>query len=116
MLILLAAPAPANGPGIAFLGASFGIACGLAALAPAVDDDPFLIAWAVALGFLDLFYRSVFVRQKIEKATGDRLGTALSSDTSLLWPLSGLGGSLLFLPAWVFAIVFPLFYFFVVRS
>lgn len=100
-----------NGPGLAFFLAALGIASALAAAAPWMDGEPFLLSWAASLGALDLVYRWVFVRPSV--AAG---GAELDCDVSLLWPVTGLGGRLLFLPAWIFSIAFPVFYVLVLQD
>ena len=83
--------------GFVFLIAAAMITLMLSSEGASLDDE--LRMAAVLLALMDLAYRFLRVRPMLEKSDA-----GLSSH----WLTSGEGGSLMFLPAWVFAIVAPL--------
>ncbi len=90
--------------GIGLLILALAIAFGLASIFPELNGPPF---WIIAFGLLaltDLAYRYVRLRPRLE-----RQGKGMKTDLRRHWLTSGSGGSLMFLPAWIFALALPVF-------
>lgn len=89
--------------GLAIGALALGTTYGLLAVFPTLNGPVF---WVIAFGLLfalDLGYRFGSVRPKLQVA-----GAGLKTDLSSHWLTCRRGGSLMLLPAWLFALVMPL--------
>ncbi len=88
--------------GLGFLILALVIAFGMLSLFPELNGPPF---WFIAFGLLallDLAYRYLRLRPRLQQE-----GKGMKTDLGSHWLTSGTGGSLMFLPAWIFAFAAP---------
>jgi hypothetical protein len=100
-----------NLKGLGFLALGIAIGFGAIALVPAVNGPPFHLIAGGILFLSDLAYRVRVLRPLSRPASANPepiqpAGSGLNVNLSEHWLTTSRGGSLMFLPAWAFALAY----------